>query len=598
MSFDPEWKRGSASRASRFEMTRRRRLVAGLTAAAALLLVGRLSALVYSDYVWYSALGADGLWRERARDVFVIQMVSAVFAGLFALVNLSTIRRSIISLAFPRRLGNVEFGEAVPQRQLDQVAYILSAIVAGVMSLAAPSWERLALVRAGSRFGETDPFFRMDLSFFTTWLPLEKSAYHWFLVLLTLVSALVIGLYALTPSLRWQRGSFHVSVHVRRHLAVLTMLYLLMMAWSHRTDGYDLLVHGSGPGGGFSYIDHKWLIPAYLALAVGTVAAAALVLVAGWTGQIRTIFFAVSAVLIFSITLDLVLPSVSTRLGGGTAATLREAPYEATRAAFTRRAYGLPSVGPLAVPYEISRFDSFADSAKLARLIGVARDSVLVYPGATGAALVQRGRGVAAPALGGGIQRIAHAWSEQRLDIAWSSYPPDTRISRRRDVGERLTALVPAFTQGSRVVPAYLGDTLVWVVELYSASNMYPLSKHYRLAGDVRSYFRHSATAITNSSTGRVTIVPDPNADPIAVAWRARFPALYRAGGTDLLDELTARAREAPAILPSVPRPETDSAFHAEITRLYARMRGALASGNLAAFAAAYDSLGAVIGRE
>ncbi|HVF40028.1 MAG TPA: UPF0182 family protein [Gemmatimonadaceae bacterium] len=578
-------------------MTPRRRLIAGLLAAAAFLLVGRVTALAYSDYAWHSALGASALWRERARDVFVIHMISAVFAGLFALVNLSAIRRSIVSLAFPRRLGNVEFGEAVPQRNLDRAAFLLSAIVAGMMSLVVPPWEQLALVRASPRFGESDPFFRLDLSFYTTWLPLERSVYDWTLVLLTAVSAIVIGLYALTPSLRWHRGAFHVSAHVRRHLAVLAMLFLIMMAWSHRLDGYELLVNGSGEGGAFSYIDHKWLIPAYLALSVGTVAAAALVLFAGWTAQIRTIFFTISAVLIFSVTLDLVLPSVASRFAGSVAASTRDAPYQATRVAFTRRAYGLPQRGSPGTPDEVRRFDSFADSSRLARLVETARDSTLVYPGALGAALVKGGRGIAAPVLGSGFRRVAHAWSEQRLDIAWSAHAPDSRISRRRDVTERLATLLPVFTQGSRIAPAYLGDTLVWVVELYSASSTYPLSRHYRLAGDVRSYFRHSGTAITNSETGRVVVVPDPNADPIAIAWRERFPSIYRAGGTDLLDELGPTPRDQPALIPVIPRPATDSAFRAEVLRLYARMRSALASGNLSAFSAAYDSLGAVIGR-
>ncbi|MBA3340302.1 MAG: UPF0182 family protein, partial [Gemmatimonadaceae bacterium] len=316
---------------SLLEMTPRRRLFVGLAAAAAVLLIGRVSALVYSDVSWFRALGASALWRERARDIAVIHLTSAVFAGLFALLNLSTIRRSIVSLAFPRRLGNVEFGEAVPQRHLDRVALLLALLVAGVMALGVPPWEELAMVRAGTRFGETDPFFQMDLSFYTGWVPLETSVYEWALMLLVVVSSVVISLYALTPSLRWHRGAFHVSVHVRRHLAVLASLFLLVMAWSYRIDGYHLLIEGSGPDGRFSYVDHQWLIPAYLSLSVGTVAAAALVLISGWTGQVRTSFFTVSAVLIFSVALDLILPSVVRRLGASGAAE-QEAPYEATRA--------------------------------------------------------------------------------------------------------------------------------------------------------------------------------------------------------------------------------------------------------------------------
>jgi uncharacterized membrane protein (UPF0182 family) len=412
-----------------------------------------------------------------------------------------------------------------------------------------------------------------------------------------LVSALVIALYALTPSLKWQGRSFHVSVRVRRHLSVLACLFLLTMAWSYRLDGYELLIDGSGPDGLFSYVDHQWLLPAYLSLAIGTVAAAALVLVTGWMGHVKAGFFTVSAILIFSIALDLVLPSFVRRLASTQTPVAHERAYASTRAAFTARAYNLPRESPQTVPTEVTRFASFGDSVKVARVMTIAKDSALVYPGAYGAAVVRGVRNVAAPRLGGGLRRLASAWAEQRLDLLWNGASDDSHIARRRDVRDRVRALAPVFTQGSRVVPAYLGDTLTWVLELYSASRMYPLSKHYKLAGEERSYFRHSATALINALTGRVTFVPDPSPDPIATAWRARFPSNVRAGPPDILDALTATPRlpQTP-YLPGALAP-TDSTFKLEVTRLYLRMRGALAAGDLKSFGAAYDSLGMLIGR-
>ncbi len=490
----------------------------------------------------------------------------------------------------------MEFGVEVPQRQLDRMAFVLAVVVAALMTMAIPDWQSLALLRTGVRFGETDPFFQMDLSFFTSWLPLETQVYTWSLALLVLVGALVVALYALTPSLRWHNGSFRVSVRVRRHLSILSALFLLTMAWSYRLDGYELLTHGSGPDGMFSYVDHQWLIPAYLSLSVGTVAAAALVLISGWMGQVRAGFFTVSAVLIFSVSLDLILPSVVKQVGLATGQTARDAPYAATRAAFTRRAYGFSRTDPLPLPKEETRFASFADSARVARVMTIARDSSVVYPGASGSAIVRHGPNVAAPRLGDGLTRLGNAWAEQRLDLVWSSLPADTKIIRKRDVRERLAALMPLFAQGSDVVPAYLGDSLTWVVELYSASGTYPLSKHYVLAGGDRSYFHHSATALLNASTGRTVIVPMPGADPIATAWRSNFPELIRAGAPDLLDALTSSPRPAlPETQPDQFPPGSDAAFRAAVTRLYAKMRGALSAGDLKGFGAAYDSLGAIV---
>jgi uncharacterized membrane protein (UPF0182 family) len=577
-------------------MTSRRRLAWALAAAAALLFVGRLLALLYAESEWYTALGAAPLWREKIQNVLLIHSTSAILSGLFALANIYAIRRSIVSLAFPRRLGNVEFGEEVPERTLDAAAFVLAITVAITMSFVVPSWDELAALRISTNFGETDPYFQKDLGFYMAWLPVERAVYLWALTLLVLCSALVITLYALTPSLRWQGRAFHVSTRARRHLSVLASLFLLTMAWSYRLDGYELLVNGSGPDRLFSYVDHQWLLPAYLSLAIGTVAAAALVLVSGWMGQLRAGFFTVSAVLIFSIALDLVLPSVVRRLASSRTPVQHERPYTATRAAFTARAYNLPRGSETATPSEEQRFSAFADSARVARVMTLARDSSVVYPGAHGAALVRGVRNVAAPTLGGGMRRLATAWAEQRLDLIWSSAPSDAHVARRRDVRERVRALAPVYSQGSQVYPAYLGDTLTWVLELYSASSTYPLSRHFVLAGEERSYFRHSATALVNSLTGRVVLVPAPSADPVATAWRRRFPENIRAGTPDILDALTATPRPLAASVPGVML-SSDSAFRAEVTRLYLRMRGALAAGDLKSFGAAYDSLGMLIGK-
>jgi uncharacterized membrane protein (UPF0182 family) len=597
MRYGPRWKGGFASRASKSEMISRRQLGWGLVAAAAVLMLGRVLALLVADHAWYAALGASPLWREKVYDLAIIHLASAVFAGLFALLNLYAIRRSIVSLAFPRRLGNVEFGEEVPERALDRAAFLLAVLVAIVMAFVVPDWQRLAALRLGTTFGESDPFFQMDLSFYTAWLPLETAVYVWALTLLVLVSALVIILYALTPSLRWQGRTFHVSARARRHLSVLACFFLFTMAWSYRLDGYELLISGSGPNRMFSYVDHQWLLPAYLSLSIGTVAAAVLVFVSGWMGRIRAGFFTISAVLIFSIALDLILPSVTQRLAATETPTAHERPYSATRAAFTARAYNLPRGNTSAVPHEVTRFSSFADSAKIARVMTLARDSALVYPGAYGAALVRGVRNAAAPTLGSGLRRLVHAWAEQRLDLLWSDFPNDTRIARNRDVRQRVRSLFPIFAQGSQVPPAYLGDTLTWVLELYSASSTYPLSKHFVLAGEELSYFRHSGTALVNSMTGRVTVVPSPSADPIAASWRTRFPENIRAGSADLLDALTATPRAAAPIAGNMTTSPSDTAFRAEVTRLYLRMRGALAAGDLKSFGAAYDSLGALIAR-
>ena len=73
----------------------------------------------------------------------------------------------------------------------------------------------------------------------------------------------------------------------------------------------------------------------------------------------------------------------------------------------------------------------------------------------------------------------------------------------------------------------------------------------------------------------------------------AAFPnsADYRAPG--IAHELTATPWSPVAAAPS--SVANDSTFRAAVTRLYNRMRAALAAADLKAFGIAYDSLGALI---
>jgi hypothetical protein len=75
---------------------------------------------------------------------------------------------------------------------------------------------------------------------------------------------------------------------------------------------------------------------------------------------------------------------------------------------------------------------------------------------------------------------------------------------------------------------------------------------------------------------------------------------MFRAGRPDILDALTANpggigaseSGRGPFATGS------DSVFRRTVSRLYSRMRQSLMSGDLKGFAAAYDSLGAVIRHE
>lgn len=330
-------------------MTRRRWGLLLSLALATLLLAGRFVAGWVVDYRWFEALGAASLFRVQTTNLFLLRCAAFAAAATLLFLNLYAVRHSVASVVLPRRLGNLEIGEEVPSRYLLWIIVGISVLLGALLAMPSGDWMALDLVLGGETFRESDPYFQADLAFWVYWLPLESGAHLWSLAALLATTALVVFLYALTPSLRWERGRLRMSGHVRRHLAVLAGLFLVLLAWGYRLDAYRLLLDGSGDGGAFQAIDHRVGIPGYLVLALASVVAAMLLTWSGWVGHWRLAGATLLAVLVLSFGLRWILPTVTNRSASAGESSRRERPYMATRAAFSRRAFGVDQVRDLVI---------------------------------------------------------------------------------------------------------------------------------------------------------------------------------------------------------------------------------------------------------
>ena len=325
-------------------MRSRRWLLLALAVAAIVLLGGRALATVYVEYRWYEAMGATSLWRAQTLTTVVVGTLSAIAGTLLVFANLYAVRYSVISLVLPRRVGNLEIGEEVPGRYLMWAVIALSLVFGLLLTLPHESWTTAFAAMVGQPFRESDPYIPADIGFFVYWLPFENSLYVWTLVAVLLVTALVVFLYALTPSLRWERGTVHVSNYVRRHLTILGALLMLLLAWSYRIDAYELIAKGRGIDAAFTSIDHRVAIPGSLFLSWLTAVAALLVVIFGWRGQTRAAFFTVTGIIVVSVVIRHIGPAIASQLAEPSDPVRREQPYETTRRLYTVQAFATDEV--------------------------------------------------------------------------------------------------------------------------------------------------------------------------------------------------------------------------------------------------------------
>ena len=102
---------------------------------------------------------------------------------------------------------------------------------------------------------------------------------------------------------------------------------------------------------------------------------------------------------------------------------------------------------------------------------------MLIADSLTGYRVVPDSVGViSAPALDGTLSRLAYAWALQNFRLLTGELPhPLARIVTHRDLRERIDAIAPYFLQGTGLSPIVVADSLYWAIDLYSASNSYPL---------------------------------------------------------------------------------------------------------------------------
>lgn len=607
-------------------------LVATVAALAIALLLGRALSAVLVDQAWYSALGASAVWREKFLATLALKGGAWLLGSAFAFANLWAVRRTILAIAVPARVGDLEFAEVIPARRLLSVTVAAAAVVGMALTFSLNDWTLLSSAWHGTPFVEYEPFFQRDLGFYVYWLPFEGALYTWALISIVVVTALVTMLYAITRDLRLVGRQLVASTHVRRHLTALGALVLMLLAWSYRLDAYELLLWGSGFDGMFNRVDHVFTTRVDLGLAIGTFVAALIVLRAGWIGQVRAAFVTVTLVIVAALIFRQAGPDFVAAGESLGRAEVRDRDYQATRAIYTRRAYeveglrfgttdssdrtatdsassdnvarliagtGIWDAEALSVPRATAEAPpahvlpavwqsgpngaqavvvtrsaaitpvwdvrvipaTFADGrgapvwARHRQLGAGALAEPLIAPGFTehrvvkGSAWLAIGgrRTVSAPGVPGDDPfleqrvpaalmtgwgaRLAHAWVTRDVSLLTSSGDDNEPVAvvMHRDVRERVQRILPMLVQGSHIAPVVYNEKLLWALDLYAASDFYPLSVRFHAAGAARSYFRLAATALIDAQTGRVRIVPVDDPDPIARTWFARIPSLLLA---------------------------------------------------------------------
>lgn len=129
------------------------------------------------------------------------------------------------------------------------------------------------------------------------------------------------------------------------------------------------------------------------------------------------------------------------------------------------------------------------------------------------------------------LRTLAFAWRFGDRNLLFAGeLSASSRLLMRRGIGERLNAIAPFIRWDGQPLPVVADGRIVWLVDGYTVTSMFPLSAEERLqeGGPPVRYVRNSVKASVDAVSGAVVIYALDADEPMLQAYRAAFPDLIR----------------------------------------------------------------------
>ena len=301
---------------------------------------------LYTDVMWFDQLGYLSVLSTQIFSQVGLFAAAAVTFALITGVSLGLAYRfRPVYIRFPDENSPFEQYRQLLE-QLRKVVMIGVPIVLGVLAgfAVAPSWGIVQSYINRTSFGETDPQFGLDISFYLFELPFYTGLIGFLSAALLLGLILTAGVHIIYGSIKFNGRETFVSKAARVQIGLLAFLYLLAQGASLWLDQYLTLTSSSGLFTGATYSDVNAAIPGLQILSLISVVVALLFLLAAFIGKWRLPVIATGLMVVSSLVLGGLFPwAVQTFQVVPNERTL-EAPFIDLNIKATRDAYGIDVV--------------------------------------------------------------------------------------------------------------------------------------------------------------------------------------------------------------------------------------------------------------
>jgi len=309
-----------------------------------------ITAALSADFMWFAQLHFEGVLTTQWAAKIGMFCAGLLGMGIPAWVS--------IAIAYRTRPVYAKLGSPVDRYQealepLRRVGTWLVPLGLGLIAgfAASGQWQTVAVYLNRTPFGQTDPQFGLDLSFYMFELPFYQGLVSfalWIVAFAVILAFLTSWLYG---SLRVHGRTLRISRAARVQLAVTLGVWVALQAVSIWLDQYSMLnqttVGFLTTGAGYTGVNA--LIPGKVILAGAAAVVAILCFVTAAVGRWRFPLVGLGSLIVLAIVIGSVYPWIVQRFQVEPSAQTVESPYIQREIDATRTAFGVSDVD--VVPY-------------------------------------------------------------------------------------------------------------------------------------------------------------------------------------------------------------------------------------------------------
>ncbi|MBI2622393.1 UPF0182 family protein, partial [Candidatus Microgenomates bacterium] len=328
-----------------------------------------------TDWWWYQEVGFTEIFIKSLIAKIIVGTAAGIIAAIFLLANLSLAVRSKIPwmAAIPEALIGTNQPISLNSRIVGKLGIILSCIIALFIGLiASSSWHDVLKFLSSVPFGQKDPLFGQDVSFYVFSLPVFSLGLGLVktVILISLIGCGAIyilrgslNLSSLFPKINLSKltgkpeSPFNklragliirplrnqTEPRARLHISILLALFLITIAVGTYLSLFNLLTGQSGPVFGAAFTDANVMVPLLRISVFVYGLVAILALFYGVSGKIAPLFWAIFLTVIVGFASS-VIPSIFQKLVVAPNELTKETPFIKYNIEATNKAYGLDLV--------------------------------------------------------------------------------------------------------------------------------------------------------------------------------------------------------------------------------------------------------------